>query len=55
MLIVLLVFTLLLVAAGAGLLVASLRREETVLGVYGLAALITAGIPASVYGVLASA
>ena len=53
--IVLLVLTLLLIAAGVGLLAAMLRRDQPALGMAGLGLLIAAGIPGSVYGLLASA
>jgi hypothetical protein len=53
--IILFVFTALLTAVGIVLMAAMLRRDEPALGVVGLGLLVVAGVPASVYGALASA
>lgn len=53
MLIALLVFTVLLIAAGIGLTVAMLRRDEPVLGLVGLGFMIVSAVPGTAYGVLA--
>lgn len=54
MLIALLVFTLLLIAAGIGLIVAMLARDQPVLGLAGLGLMIVSAVPGTVYGVLTS-
>jgi hypothetical protein len=54
MLIALLVFTLLLIAAGIGLIVAMLARDQPLLGLAGLGLMIVSAIPGTVYGVLTS-
>ena len=54
MLIALLVSTLLLIAAGIGLIVAMLARDEPVLGLAGLGLMIVSAVPGTVYGVLTS-
>ncbi len=54
MLIVLLVFTLLLIVTGVGLIVAMLVRDRTVLGLAGLGLMIASAVPGTAYGVLAS-
>ena len=44
----------LLVLAGAGLLAEMIRRDEPVLGMAGMVAMLIAGLVGAVYGVLAS-
>lgn len=54
MLTVLLAVTLLMIAAGIGLTVAMLRRDEPVLGLAGLGFMLVSAVPGTVYGVLVS-
>jgi hypothetical protein len=52
---VLFILVLLLTLVGLGMIVVMQRRDEPLLGLYGLAVLLAAGLLGSVYGTIAAA